>query len=157
MTNLHRRLELVAGALAVAALAGCGGHGNKSSSGNTSSATGAQASKVTATESEFKIQLSQQSFSPGSHTFVAVNNGKFPHSLEINGPGLPNQRIGGTIAPGQSKTLTVTLQKGSYDVFCPVPGHKQQGMDVHINVGGASGSSGGGMTTTTGGGGGNGY
>lgn len=149
MTNLHRHLELVAGALAVAALAGCGG--------NMSGATGTQPSKVTATESEFKIQLSRQSFSPGSYSFVAVNSGKLPHSLEINGPGLSNQRIGGTIAPGQSKTLTVTLQKGTYDVFCPVPGHKQQGMDVQMTVGGASGGSGGGMTTTSGGGGGNGY
>ncbi len=142
-TSLRRGLVLLAGVLAVA---GCGG---KSHPG----ASGAKGTQVTAKETEFKIQLSQQSFSPGTYTFVAQNDGKLPHSLAINGPGVSNQRIAGTIGPGKSMSITVTLQKGSYDVYCPVPGHKQQGMDVQISVGGAA------MTTTTSGsgGGGSGY
>jgi len=146
MSNRQRSIAGAAGVMAVAALAGCGGHGSKSGAG------GSQATRVTATETEFKIQLSQQSFNPGTYTFVAVNNGTLAHSLEINGPGVSNRRIGGTIGPNQAKSLTVALQKGAYDVFCPVPGHKQQGMDLKINVGGATGGSGGGTTTTTGGG-----
>jgi hypothetical protein len=140
MSNRQRILALAAGAVA---LAGCGGHGSKGA---------ASEARVTATETEFKIQLSQQSFNPGTYTFVALNKGTTPHSLEISGPGVSNRRVGGTIAPNQSKTLTVALQKGIYDVFCPVPGHKQEGMDVKINVGGASGGAGGGTTTTSGGG-----
>jgi uncharacterized cupredoxin-like copper-binding protein len=134
------------GLLALAALAGCGGSGHKTG------AAGAQGTRVTAKETEFHIALSQQSFAPGTYTFVAQNDGKLAHSLEIDGPGVSNQRIAGTIAPGQSQSLTVTLQKGSYEIFCPVPGHKQQGMDTHISVGGAAVPSGG-MST----GGGSGY
>jgi hypothetical protein len=42
------------------------------------------------------------------------------------------------IQPGQSATLAVTLKKGAYDIFCPIPGHKALGMNVTINVGGAT-------------------
>ncbi len=38
------------------------------------------------------------------------------------------------IAPGESESVTVTLQAGTYDVYCGVPGHKAQGMDVKITV-----------------------
>jgi len=87
-------------------------------------------------ETEYKIVLSQTTLSPGKTTFVAVNKGHTAHSLEVDGPGVSNQRIPGTIPPGSSKTLTVTLQKGSYEIFCPVDSHKQLGMVVHVTVGG---------------------
>jgi hypothetical protein len=141
-THLRLGLVLLAGVLAAAS---CGGKGH-------SGASGGNGTQVTAKETEFKIALSQQSFSPGTYTFVAQNDGKLPHSLEINGPGVSNQRIAGTIGPGKSMSITVTLQKGSYDIVCPVPGHKQQGMDVQISVGGAPVT-----TTTSSGGGGSGY
>jgi uncharacterized cupredoxin-like copper-binding protein len=38
-------------------------------------------------------------------------------------------------AAGGSQTLTVTLQKGSYQFSCSVPGHKQAGMLDTITVG----------------------
>ena len=41
------------------------------------------------------------------------------------------------IDPGQSATLAVTLKKGAYDIFCPIPGHKALGMNVNISVRGA--------------------
>ena len=39
-----------------------------------------------------------------------------------------------TISPGASTAVTVTLQKGSYEVYCPVDSHKAMGMDLHITV-----------------------
>jgi len=30
--------------------------------------------------------------------------------------------------------LTATLQKGSYELWCSVPGHKNKGMDLTIKV-----------------------
>jgi hypothetical protein len=99
---------------------------------------------VTVGESEFKLALSTDSFSPGSYTFRAVNNGHIVHSLEIRGPGVdvttPN------LDPGQSANLHVTLQDGSYDVFCPIGSHKSLGMDAEVTVGAAAASTG----TTTG-------
>jgi plastocyanin len=103
--------------------------------GRLAAATAATAStRITATESEYKIVLSRTSLKPGTYNFVAVNKGKIAHSLAINGPGVAHKRIAGTIAPGASKTLTVTLRKGSYDVYCPVAGHKALGMDRKLTV-----------------------
>jgi uncharacterized cupredoxin-like copper-binding protein len=94
---------------------------------------------VKTTETDFHIALSKSTFSPGKYTFVAVNKGAVTHSLEITGPGLSNAKAK-NIAPGQTTKLTVTLKKGAYDIFCPVPGHKMLGMNVNITVGSHSGS-----------------
>jgi Copper binding proteins, plastocyanin/azurin family len=104
---------------------GSGGGGGSGSGGGT---------KVTATETEFHIALSASTFSPGKYTFTAVNKGQLDHSLVINGPGVNKIQTQGLVAPGQSGSVTVTLSKGTYDIYCGVPGHKQEGMDVHIKV-----------------------
>lgn len=89
---------------------------------------------VTATETEFHIALSMKSFSPGTYKFTAVDQGHLQHNLVINGPGVNQAKTAGLLSPGQSASVTVTLSKGSYDIFCGVPGHKAQGMNVEITV-----------------------
>jgi plastocyanin len=89
---------------------------------------------VTATETEFHIALSTTTFSPGQYTFTAVDKGKLQHNLVINGPGVSDEKTQGLLAPGQSGSVSVTLKAGTYDIFCGVPGHKAEGMDVHITV-----------------------
>jgi len=104
-------------------LAACGG--GSSSSHKMNSASGAPkttqgaGNQITATETEYHIQLSQMTLQPGATTFVAVNKGKVGHSLEINGPGVSNQRIAGTVSPSSSKPLTVTLQAGQLRDLLP--------------------------------------
>jgi plastocyanin len=88
---------------------------------------------VTASETEFHIALSQQTFTPGRYTFEAINAGTTIHNLAITGPGLTGA-ITKDLGPGDKADLTVTLQKGSYDVFCAIDAHKSLGMDVHITV-----------------------
>jgi uncharacterized cupredoxin-like copper-binding protein len=39
-----------------------------------------------------------------------------------------------TIAAGKTAKLKVKLAKGTYELYCSVPGHKQLGMDTHITV-----------------------
>jgi plastocyanin len=87
---------------------------------------------VTVTETEYKLTFSSTSFHPGPYTFLAVNRGKIIHALAISGPGV--QKSTGTLQPGQSARLTVTLQAGRYDLYCPVPGHKGLGMNQEITV-----------------------
>ena len=105
---------------------------------------------VKATETDFHIALSKTSFKTGKYVFDAVNKGQTTHALMITGPGI-KMAMTKDIQPGQSATLAVTLKKGAYDVFCPIPGHKALGMNVNINVGGAATtkSSGGGSTAGT--------
>jgi uncharacterized cupredoxin-like copper-binding protein len=83
---------------------------------------------------EFKIGLSQQGFTPGAYTFVATNSGKVVHALEVDGPGVEDQKTA-VLQPGQSANLNVNLQKGTYQVYCPVDGHKSLGMTTSITVG----------------------
>ena len=89
---------------------------------------------MTATETEFHIALSTKSFSPGTYKFTAVDNGHLQHNLVINGPGVNQVKTAGLLSPGQSASVTVTLHQGSYDIYCGVPGHQAEGMNVNITV-----------------------
>ncbi|KUN88196.1 hypothetical protein AQJ66_07510 [Streptomyces bungoensis] len=89
---------------------------------------------MTVTETDYALKLSRTSLPPGTCTFVSADHGKITHALSIDGPGVADA---GTknIASGGQDTLTVTLEKGTYDVYCPVDGHEQLGMDQHVKVG----------------------
>jgi len=70
---------------------------------------------------------------PGTYIFTIKNVGMFKHDLVFNGPGLTD--VGSALVlPGSTGSLTVTLQAGTYDVFCGVPTHKAKGMDLHVTV-----------------------
>jgi plastocyanin len=86
--------------------------------------------RVVAKLTDFRIELSRRSFTAGTYTFVAKNEGKVTHALMID-------RAGGTdnIQPGASAELSVTLPAGKYRLYCPVGTHKALGMAMEINVG----------------------
>jgi uncharacterized cupredoxin-like copper-binding protein len=105
-----------------------------SSAAAASGAAAGGTTAVTAIETEFHIALSKKSFSPGTYKFTAVDKGHLQHNLVINGPGVNMAKTAGLLSPGQSASVTVTLSKGSYDIFCGVPGHKAEGMNVNITV-----------------------
>ena len=143
-------------AVTALSVSGCGGSGGTSAAKPTASVTpsrsspssatssraatsaapagsGSTGTVVTANESEFKISLSSTTFTPGRYTFIAKNVGQTAHALEIDGPGVSDRKTP-TISPGASTPVTVALQKGSYEVYCPVDSHKAMGMDLHITV-----------------------
>ncbi|MGH3510810.1 MAG: cupredoxin domain-containing protein [Pseudonocardiaceae bacterium] len=128
-------------ALSVAACSG-GGTASAPSSGGASPTASSQPSsqpasnQVTVQMTDFHLALSQQNFTPGTYTFVAVNSGQAVHAIEVDGPGVSDQQTD-DVQPGQTARLTVTLQPGSYEMYCPVDGHKTKGMDTHFTVGGA--------------------
>jgi len=70
----------------------------------------------------------------GPYTFTVHNTGETAHNLTIEGPGVDKQATS-TIQPGQTATLAVTFQKGTYELWCSVDEHKDQGMDLHVTVG----------------------
>jgi hypothetical protein len=103
-----------------------------------------KATRVTVTEVEYKLTLSRTHLAVGRTTLVVVNKGKIAHSLSISGPGMKKRLIAGTIMPGVSRSVSVTLKAGTYALWCPVPGHAALGMKTTLKAG--SGTSG----TTTG-------
>jgi uncharacterized cupredoxin-like copper-binding protein len=103
--------------------------------------------RVTVTEVEYKLTLSRAHLAVGRTTLVVVNKGKIAHSLSISGPGLKKRLIAGTIMPGVSRSVTVTLKAGTYALWCPVPGHAALGMKTTLSAGSTTSGTGG--TTTT--------
>src|SRR5215211_2133804 len=135
---------LAVGALAVA---GCGSDDNNDSSnggGGSSkkSAPSTSAGAVTLAATEFKFSPSSPKVKQGTVSFTIKNDGQTVHALEVEGPGEESKT--GDVQPGQSKTIKVNLSKdGKYEFYCPVDGHKQQGMkgEVTVGAGGSSSSS----------------
>ena len=156
------RLAMAGAVLGGVALlsAACGGSGGSTPTGGssggsapTTSSSGqaggsSSGTQVTATLTEYKIALSTSTFAPGTYTFVTKNAGQVGHALEIDGPGLDDKKTGG-LQPGSSANLTVTLSAGTYDVYCPVPGHKSLGMDTKITVSGSGAGGGGSQPAAT--------
>ncbi len=89
---------------------------------------------VTATLSEWKVELSERRIAPGVVTFTVMNAGSIPHALEVEGEGIEQETE--VIQPGARATLTLTLKPGTYEVYCPVGGdsHKKLGMDTRLRV-----------------------
>ena len=100
----------------------------------TAAAAPAAAGSIQVQEKEYAI-AAPSSHAAGKATFVVRNVGKIAHDLAIQGPGI--QGVAGTplIQPGKSAQLTVTLAKGTYTLFCAVPGHRSLGMVARLNVG----------------------
>jgi uncharacterized cupredoxin-like copper-binding protein len=131
---------MATGALAVA---GCGGGSKKSASTPATTAAPAQTTTsaapspaptagLTIGETEYKLTPSQASAKSGSVTISIKNSGAIVHSLEVQGNGVTQKT--GNINPGSSGTLKVTLKPGTYQMFCPIDGHKALGMKGTIVV-----------------------
>jgi plastocyanin len=121
-------------ALIVAACSSGSGGGHPDSSAGSGTSKAGSGTRVTVTETEYGLKLSRSSYTPGTYTFVSDNAGKITHALSIDGPGVEDARTK-NLQHGQEAMLTVTLKKGTYDMYCPIDGHKQLGMEQHIKVG----------------------
>jgi len=104
---------------------------------------------VSATLSEWKVELSQGTITAGSVTFTVTNAGSIPHAFEIEGQGI--ERETAVIQPDSNATLTLTLKPGTYEVYCPVgnDSHKKLGMETQLKVGSAYDAGGGAMSAST--------
>ena len=124
----------VGAAAAALAFAACSGasSGNGAAAANSSSATG-KGTPVSVVEKEFTITLAPANLHAGTYSFTIRNAGTFPHNLTVKGPGVA-QQASPTLSPGQSGVLTVTLQKGTYELWCSVDSHKERGMDMTLKV-----------------------
>lgn len=66
----------------------------------------------------------------GPVQFEVVNDGKYPHALAIEGSigGKDFELSTGWLKAGEKTTLLVNLPAGTYNSYCPVPGHEAKGM-----------------------------
>jgi plastocyanin len=126
-------------------LAACGG------SSSTSGGGGAVQQTIQVSEKEYSLNPTTVTVSKsGTYEIKVTNKGTIAHALEIEGNGVEEKT--GDIQPGAGATLRVTLAKdGSYELYCPIDGHRSLGMKGTLTVGSASGAGGTntGQTTTT--------
>jgi uncharacterized cupredoxin-like copper-binding protein len=81
---------------------------------------------------EYSIRM-PDTLSAGMHNFTVANGGKELHSFEIEGNGV-HAKLPSELPRGDSATLEVNLPPGTYEVYCPVDGHKDKGMSRTITV-----------------------
>jgi uncharacterized cupredoxin-like copper-binding protein len=148
-----RRIALLAPLAIAAVIAGCGSSSSSSSTAapaSTSSSGSAAASsggggggQLTLSESEFKITPANAHVSStGTISITVKNAGAVTHALSVQTPS--GTVSTSNIAPGATATLKVNATKGGkYTFYCPIPGHRQAGMQGVLVVGSASASSGG--------------
>jgi plastocyanin len=124
-------------------LAGCGaGGGGGEDKAPSGAYEGAVLKKIQVKETEFKMQPAEITLDkPGTYVFKAVNSGDTVHALEVEGEGTEEETE--EIEPGQSAELKVKLKAGTYVLYCPVGGHKEEGMEGTLTVKEGSGGSGG--------------
>jgi plastocyanin len=134
---------LLALALALGILAGCGDDDDEGG-GDTGAATpeateeaagggaGGEALTLTADPggaiSWDPTDLTAQA---GSVTIKLVNESSTPHAIEVEGSGVEEESE--TIT-GSETELTVDLEPGEYELYCPVGNHQAQGMDGTLTV-----------------------
>ena len=142
---------LAAGSAGV--LAACGSSGSASGSaggGGYGSSGGTATAATAATASRSKSQVLNLRADPGGQLrfdrsrLTAAKPGRvtlrmtnpssagMDHGIAIEGNGV--DKDGPIVGTGKVSTVTVTLKKGTYTYYCPVPGHKQAGMKGTLTV-----------------------
>jgi plastocyanin len=122
-----RRAALLA-ALGLA-FAGCGG--DEADEGGASASSPIRT--ITVEETEYALEPSSvQLERAGTYAFEVVNEGSVEHALEIEGEGVEEETE--VLDAGEKATLTVELEEGSYELYCPVGDHKDRGMTGALGV-----------------------
>ena len=119
-------------------LAGCGGTSggtNNPNQGHLGETAGVVGKKVTIILKDFTLTPETVKLpKTGTYTFELHNEGAQVHNLEIEGNGL--EKKGTNIGFGEKETFSATFTKaGTYEMYCPVDGHKALGMKGTITVG----------------------
>lgn len=128
----RRATALAAAALLLSACAGDTDNGDDSPGPDGPPTI--EGTQVSAELTEFAITLDTTTFSAGTYTFVAKEQGQAPHALSIEGPGVDTTSTD-VLNPGDADAaLTVDLSPGTYTLWCPVGDHRSQGMELTITV-----------------------
>ena len=82
--------------------------------------------------SEFSIDV-VTSLRTGPTVFRVRNDGEWDHSFGIEG-NAGKHTFRRPLAPGEVRTLKMTLRDGTYKIYCPMDDHAKQGMQVQLAV-----------------------
>jgi uncharacterized cupredoxin-like copper-binding protein len=146
---MTRTIALAGTALALA-VAGCGGSDNNSGGSSSSAASspstqttpsassggaGGASSKLQVTADPggaLKFDKSSLSGKSGNVSITMDNPSDVPHGIGIKGNGV--DKDGQIVNKNAKSTVTAKLKAGTYEFYCPVPGHEQAGMKGTLTV-----------------------
>jgi uncharacterized cupredoxin-like copper-binding protein len=117
--------------------AGCGGSSNNG--GGSSSVL----QTIQVSEKEYSLNPGSITLpKPGTYAFEVTNDGQVTHAFNVEAGDEGDEVESGDIDPGSHKTVKFTFSAGgSYEMYCPIDGHKAMGMEGTIKVGAAAGGS----------------
>jgi uncharacterized cupredoxin-like copper-binding protein len=83
---------------------------------------------------EFMITM-PSTLTAGPVTFAVTNDGTITHSFEVESDeaGI-EEELETPLAPGETGMLTVDLAPGTYEIYCPIGNHADQGMMLEVTV-----------------------
>jgi plastocyanin len=117
---------LLLAVLVLALLGGCG-------SGAREEAAEEPIETIQVRETEFSLDPNTITLEePGTYTFRAENAGDTVHVLEIEGEGIEEETE--ELQPGESADLMVSLEPGTYVLYCPVDDHEDRGMKGTLTI-----------------------
>ncbi len=118
--------------VAVALLAaGCGGDGDENGEATTQ-AEGTTLQLAADPNGQLAFDKTSLDAPAGTVTIDLTNDSSVPHNVEVEGNGV--EETSDTVT-GESTSLTVDLEPGTYDFYCAVPGHREAGMEGTLTVG----------------------
>jgi len=138
------RAMLIALIVGAAVIAGCGGDDNEESAATPtatqapaedsgSSSGGAATLKFSApADGSLKFDQKDATAKAGKVTVDFTNPSSTPHAVEIEGNGVEEETE--TVTSVDAPPITVDLKPGTYEFYCPVPGHKEAGMKGTLTV-----------------------
>jgi uncharacterized cupredoxin-like copper-binding protein len=149
---MKRSLAVVVPVLALI-VAGCGSSNSSSSNSSSSSTpqtTSSAAAPPPATKKsskagastrlklsadpsgQLKFDKSALSAKSGNVSITMDNPSSVPHGVSVEGNGV--DKDGQVVNKGGTSTVSVSLKPGKYTFYCPVPGHRQAGMEGTLTV-----------------------
>jgi len=133
---MHRAAPYLA-LLVVAILTGCGGGDGEGGAG-TSEAGAAPSGSLSVSASEFAFEPAELTAEAGEVTIELVNDGAMPHAIAVAGNGVDESSE--TVDGGETASLAVGLEDGTYEIWCPVGDHRDRGMVGTLTVGAGGGT-----------------
>ncbi|MGQ0560911.1 MAG: cupredoxin domain-containing protein [Gemmatimonadota bacterium] len=98
--------------------------------------TAAAADTIHVVLREWSVNPARDTLDAGRILFHVMNEGQYEHALEVEGGGIEEETD--HIQPGQTATLEVNLQPGTYELYCPVEDthgkHEELGMRTTVVV-----------------------
>lgn len=136
-----RSLLFCAPALLLSGVAACARDGSEAAPdsaapGTASMAVVAPKDTILVEIHEWRISMSRDSIAPGPVVFRVFNKAAVPHELEVENQ--DEEFEAGEIAPGSYIDLTADVDRGKYEVYCPLAGptgsHANRGMKTVLTV-----------------------